>query len=365
MWTIIVALLLWGIQLGYWWYLYKGLKYKGLNLVWDSPATDPPCSLIMCARNELEALRINLESVLLQDLTTFEVIVVDDGSSDGSIEWLIEQQSKYPHLRVLRQEGEPGRGKKPLLEMAIRAASYENIVLTDADCSPASKAWARKLAANLDAEHELAGGYSPYLAESGVVNLFSRYENLITAVQYLGYAAQGHPYMAVGRNLAYTKGLISSLGYFEGHKGLRQGDDELTVQQGLRQTGINYCLNPASFVYTRSPGSFKAYLTQKIRHLAAGKLYSRSTLLSLGVFSLSWALFYIVLLLLVLEKQYYFALLIYLSRLSLMLIAVQYYKNILHQKLSIFQIITFDVFFPPVMGIISVVSVFKPNIKWK
>ena len=58
----------------------------------------PPISVIICAREESENLRRNLGAVLEQDYPQFEVIVINDGNTDESEDYLTILEEKYPHL---------------------------------------------------------------------------------------------------------------------------------------------------------------------------------------------------------------------------------------------------------------------------
>ena len=58
----------------------------------------PPVSVIICAREEAENLRRNLSAVLEQDYPQFEVVVINDGETDESEDYLTLLEEKYPHL---------------------------------------------------------------------------------------------------------------------------------------------------------------------------------------------------------------------------------------------------------------------------
>ena len=73
-----------------------------------------PVSVIICAWNEEDNLKKNLQSILEQDYPDFEVIVVNDHSLDETDLLLQAWQQKYTHLRVinLSRENAQMRGKK-------------------------------------------------------------------------------------------------------------------------------------------------------------------------------------------------------------------------------------------------------------
>jgi glycosyltransferase involved in cell wall biosynthesis len=114
------------------------------------------CSVIIPTRNCLPYLKAALMSVIAQDVGA-EIIVVDDGSSDGTSQWLEDQNT--PHLRVLTQNGiGPARARN----LAIEAANGDLIAFLDAD----DFWWPGKLRAQIAAHAahpEAALSFSDYL----------------------------------------------------------------------------------------------------------------------------------------------------------------------------------------------------------
>lgn len=102
-----------------------------------------PITVIVCARNEVDNLRNYLPSIFEQNYPDFEVVVVNDRSWDGTAELLEEFASTYPKLKVVTvADGEKFiAGKKFAVTMGIKAASYEWLVFTDADCRPETNNW--------------------------------------------------------------------------------------------------------------------------------------------------------------------------------------------------------------------------------
>jgi cellulose synthase/poly-beta-1,6-N-acetylglucosamine synthase-like glycosyltransferase/peptidoglycan/xylan/chitin deacetylase (PgdA/CDA1 family) len=88
----------------------------------------PPVSLIVPAFNEAKGIQKAIRSLAGSDYPTFEVIVVDDGSTDGTGE-LVDKLG-LPRVRVIR---EPNRGKSEALNTALAAAKHDLIVAVDAD----------------------------------------------------------------------------------------------------------------------------------------------------------------------------------------------------------------------------------------
>ena len=107
-----------------------------------------PVSVIICARDEDENLARNLPGVLVQQYSSsHELVVVNDNSLDDSKYILQELKKTFKSLHVveLTQEAKLISGKKYPLSIGIREAKYEVLLLTDADCVPASEHWIQKM----------------------------------------------------------------------------------------------------------------------------------------------------------------------------------------------------------------------------
>ncbi len=96
----------------------------------------PFISVITPVYNRARFIREAIESVLAQDYPSFEHIVVDGGSTDGTLDVL----AAYPHVRVL---SEPDRGLYDALNKGIRLAGGEIIAWLNSDDVFAPEAFQR------------------------------------------------------------------------------------------------------------------------------------------------------------------------------------------------------------------------------
>lgn len=107
-------------------------------------------SVLLPVYNVARYLRQALQSVLQQTFSDFEVVVVDDGSGDGSLAILREFGSADPRLRIISR---PNTGIVGALNDGLEACRGEFVARMDADdvCHPARFAWQREfLASNED-----------------------------------------------------------------------------------------------------------------------------------------------------------------------------------------------------------------------
>lgn len=193
----------------------------------------PPLSVIICAHDEAENLRRNLETVLCQDYPQFEVIVVNDGNSDESDACLTLLEEKYPHLYHSFVPDSP-RGvshQKLAATIGIKASKYDWLVFTRPDSAPQSNQWLRKLARNFTPSTQIVLGYHRYNSGENRLQRKAGLYGLFYAMRYLGFALAGRPYMGNGHNLAYRKELFYKHKGFSAHLDIPQGDDDLFINQ--------------------------------------------------------------------------------------------------------------------------------------
>jgi len=254
-------------------------------------------SVVVCAFNEADNLLSNLKSLAEQRYPDYEIILVDDGSTDQTPEVIKEfkdafHSEKRP-VRVLRIPSSESNGKKYALSRGIEMARKENILLTDADCSPSSPYWIKGMAWGLAGASEIILGYGAYRKINGsLLNKLIRFETLMTALQYFSYALQDQAYMGVGRNLAYKKVLFDNANGFEGHLNVISGDDDLFVNEAATSKNTFICDHPEAFTISEPKTELSSWIRQKRRHITTSKHYKTEQKFKLGVFYLSQIGFY-------------------------------------------------------------------------
>lgn len=251
-----------------------------------------PVSVVVCAHDEADNLRELIPQLLSQDYPEFEVIIVNDRSNDSTFDYLLEATQQEARLRMVNVKETPERvnGKKYGITLGIRAAAYEWILLTDADCRPAGPNWIRSMSQHFTEDAKFVLGFSPYRRKPGFLNRFIRFETLITAIQYFAFGWLGNPYMGVGRNLAYRKSLFLQQKGFNNFLHVTGGDDDLFVNMHARGRKTRLEIGPDSQTYSEPETTWRAYYQQKVRHLSVGKRYRFSHRFLLGLFSLTWIL---------------------------------------------------------------------------
>lgn len=255
----------------------------------------PPVSVIICARNEAENLRLYLPLVLEQDYPDFEVIVVNDCSEDDTEDVLNILSREHDKLRIatIHKDSSLIHSKKMALFIGIKAARNEILLLTDADCSPESPGWIRKMAGGFTETTDFVLGYGGYFHKPGLLNRYIRFETMFIAMQYMGMAIAGKPYMGVGRNLAYRRSIFFKNRGFGAHMNLQSGDDDLFVNSLANRNNCVTETDALSFTRSVPASTFISYSKQKMRHLSSSVHYPFSSRLRLAAEPLARILFWI------------------------------------------------------------------------
>lgn len=253
-----------------------------------------PISVIVCAKNEAENVTKFVPLLAEQEYPDFEIVLIDDASSDETLEIFERFEKQYSNVRlvkVINNEAFWGN-KKFALTLGIKAAKKEYLLFTDADCYPTSKNWIAAMSSHFTQQKTIVLGYGAYEKIPGsFLNKLIRFETMLTAVQYFSWAKIGHPYMGVGRNLAYKKEEFFNVNGFIEHMKIRSGDDDLFINQAARGKNTTVCYTPESFTYSQPKTTFKEWFDQKRRHVSTAKFYKFFDRSHLSLFYVSQLLF--------------------------------------------------------------------------
>ena len=326
-----------------------------------------PVSVIVCAHDEEENLKELIPALLSQNYREFEVIIVDDRSNDSTFDFLVSETAKDHRLRMVHVNRTPphANSKKYALTLGIKAARFEWLLFTDADCRPAGNSWISSMSTHFNDATHFVLGYSPYLKMKGFLNAFIRFDTLITAVQYVSFAILGNPYMGVGRNLAYRRSRFLEVKGFHDMLSITGGDDDLFVNRYARRTNTSVCIEPASQTNSKPKTTLWNFLHQKMRHLSVGRHYRFGHRLLLGLFMISWLGVWVTGIVLLTAGEYYIGVSLIIFRIILVIITVHLAAKRFGQAFELWLIPLLDfiyAFYYLVTGLRTLVT---KKVRWK
>ncbi|GFI33840.1 putative teichuronic acid biosynthesis glycosyltransferase TuaG [Bacteroidaceae bacterium] len=198
----------------------------------------PRVSVVVTSSNQAEALRRNLPAMLEQNFDCYEVIVVDEASTDGTSEVLKQLSAVYSHLRhtFVPASARYLSRSKLAVTLGVRAARAPWVVITKADCRPSGNSWLTCLSAFFEDDCDFVLGYASYADDGTPVARRAIYERLrrqmIAGRMALGHffvSAVTHPcgkaVWADSANMAFRKSIFMQGQGYSGSLTVPFGED--------------------------------------------------------------------------------------------------------------------------------------------
>lgn len=285
-WLLIFAVsvfILW--ILGFLWTFYTLFTQKPLEPITEVYLSDT-VSVIVPARNEAgRVLRQSISSILSQDYENFEVIVVNDRSTDKTGEILEQLAKDNTNLKVVNgKEPEPGWLGKPFaLQQGYEKASGEWVLITDADIifSPSTLKTAVNFARKngLDALTLLPKIIHRSFWETLFLPVFGWFCLLAMPPQFVNNPKRKEA-MGIGNFFLFRKSVLDELGGFSLVRG--EVAEDLRMAEILKQRGFKLRIEYApKLIETRMYSGFKQIWEGFTKNLFSGVKFSlRKSILS-------------------------------------------------------------------------------------
>lgn len=320
----------------------------------------PPVSVVIACRNELQNLKSNLQYIISQQYPEFEIVIVDDNSTDGTYEYVSNLvNTSSCKIKLVKNDGQ---GKKSALSCGIRSATYEHLIFTDADCCPVSESWISGMMSHFDEANPLVIGYGELLGKTFVAR-FASYDVALIAMQYMGFASLGHAYMAVGRNIVYSRKLWDTFGGFDSHSDIASGDDDLFVRDAAKHIRPTVCFLSETKTVSPAKDSIGKLLRQKSRHVSTSARYSLLDKFLSGGEIITRTLFF-AMAIAMMFVNWKIALAFVALRLAVVLFTLGRFCSLTKTDSNIFMSLIFDIFAPIFYFALLVYRIFNRKTEW-
>ena len=224
----------------------------------STPEHYPPISIIVPAYNEEVTIQKCMNTLLQLDYPLYEIIVVDDGSTDHTLNLV----QSFTDLRV-KIISQPNQGKAHALNTGIKHVQNEFIVTVDADTTLHKDAL-RHIAKRFSTNRQLGAiaGNVKVDAEPGLLNALQAAEytlgiNLIRKTQSM----LGCVMIVPGPIAALRKTAIEQAGYFS-HDTFAE-DFDITMQ--ILKAGYKIQYEDHALAFTDAPKNLEDLLKQRRR----------------------------------------------------------------------------------------------------
>jgi len=365
-WDYLVIAFLLALLVQLFFYLIVFLRLAFYKDRYDENKEQSPVSVIICARNERENLLEFLPLYLKQDYPTFEVIVVNDNSTDDTTDVLKAFALQHDNLKIVNVPDTDRffGSKKFALTLGIKAAKYKSILLTDADCKPTSDQWIR-LMSNYSGRKKIVLGFGAYEKRKGLLNRLIRFETFYTGVQYLSFSLAKSSYMGVGRNLAYQSELFFKNKGFARHQHILSGDDDLFINEVANKYNTQIVVDKAAHTISKPKTTYREWIRQKKRHFLSGTHYKFRHKFMLGMLQFSQLLFIALFVVLIVQiRPVYLIVVAFLVRYLIQLLTFRLSANKLGGKDLLLLFPIYELFFMLFNPLLVISNTIKKNTKW-
>lgn len=253
-------------------------------------------TVLVTARNKYQYLKVLIPKLFEQDYPKFDVLIVNDQSTDRTKRLLEDLFIKYPKLRSVTIKYTPKHltAKKFALTLGFKVAKNDVILLTEADSLPSSNQWIRKMTAPVREQGKtFALGYSGYTQPSSTLGRWVKFESLLKALFFLSFSLWKAPFMGVGRNLCYRKSFFMEVKAFKGFWDVQGGEDALFVNAYATGKNTQVVIDPQAMTTSECTENWKEYLAQEKQVFQAERNLKVEDKRKVGIYAISQALYWI------------------------------------------------------------------------
>lgn len=273
-----VLLVLFGVQIYCYAFRYGRLsKYRNSQRPMRLETETPPVSVIVPLFNEsVEFVESALVRLLAQDYEMYEVVVVYVGEDDDFFYDLSHLSESFPNLhttKITMRRRYP-ISTKMAINIGIKAARYDNIILTTADASPRTSRWLALMAKGF-ARGEIVLGYCCTEQHDNIFGRLIRIDRMMQSAEWLAAAVAGKPYRGHRCNVGFTRSLYFDVKGF-GELNMNVGEDDLFIRSIIKDNNVSIVLSPRATVVERWKGGLKQWMKRRRFFGSTRRLYPAS-----------------------------------------------------------------------------------------
>ena len=237
----------------------------------------PGVSIVIYANNQGEVLKCNLPLLLDVDYPNFEVIVVDDMSTDETLDVLtvMEQRSEYLFHTKITDKVRTMSHRKLALLLGVKAAPKDIIVTTTANCIPATRNWLNALVRQFGEKTDIVIGPMVFESRVGLIRRFCQYDLFQRMITMFGVALSFRAFAGWGSNMAFRKAVLfaDNNKAFSSHLNIKPGEDDLMVSAMARKDNIGVACSTDALMVSKERPLVKAWSKDRVNRAFTAKRY--------------------------------------------------------------------------------------------
>ncbi|MDI6798854.1 MAG: glycosyltransferase family 2 protein [Candidatus Aenigmarchaeota archaeon] len=220
-------------------------------------------SIIIPSYNKAGVIEKTINSVLSLDYPSKEIIVVNDGSTDNTLD-ICKKFVKSRKIKLISYS--KNRGKAYALNMGIRAAKNDIVVTVDADSFPESGSLNKLVCYFADPKVGAVAGTVKVSNKKKFLVAYQGLEYLHQAFQRICQGFLNTVMVAPGPLTAYRKEALAKAGYFENDTLVE--DFDMTIK--IHKAGYKVVSEKKAVVFTEAPKTIKELWRQRVRWSRGG-----------------------------------------------------------------------------------------------
>ena len=224
-----------------------------------------PISIIVYARNQSEDVKRLLPNLVNQNYFDFELVLIDNASTDETLDIFKEYAKMYSNIRICHVENNETfwNNKKYAQTLGIKASKNEYLLFIDAEQHIDNEFWIISMASNFTLNKTIILGPSMYFKTKGFLNKIIRFDTVFAQLHSFSWANYGAPFSYFSKNIGYKKEEFYKQNGYITHMNNRLGERELFLNEASVSKNTTFTTSKNAFVYLQPFTSLNEWQEKK------------------------------------------------------------------------------------------------------
>ena len=276
--------------------LYSSIAFKKLSKT-KQKNSSIPVSVIVYVKDNEEELASFLTTLIEQNYTAFEIVLVNNASEDNSLSILEAYAAAYPFIRLVNVENNEAfwGNKKYALTLGIKVARFDYLLFLEPNASPNSKMWLASMFGQFTFKKNIVIGHTTIQKIKGKLsNKYARYLFFLESLNNFSWTEFHKPIHGNNYNQGYTKELFFKANGFIKQMKIDRGEEQEFIRQISTSSNTVTIYTADSTTILDEKYSWKTNFNKQNEINLLIKRLGFFTQLKLRIYNFSTLLFYLV-----------------------------------------------------------------------